>query len=430
MAVDGSGHLAPDPVGSAVLASIAMWVGKVSEREAISLALKHFSYENLKEAAVKGVKPYAECRIPHHEQSEELAKNIVDAVTKISNDDHPKATFVVASEELFSVPGVESSLTPLDTDSVGARLLSMEVSIGALSASLEQIRGLGQSVDTLAKIVTGLQGQLKSVSLTTPVATVAKQPVLQPASQQVGASYALVAGRGSGQEVEWRNAASATQMRKRKRDAPSLDSPQQETPRRPAPITPPSALFQEALNQNGVSGLSQMLQQERQMADEHNGFTLVAGNRRKQRQRRQAKQVQGASVVEAGGSLPSPYSVFIRNTDPNYGEEDIQKYLEECAAAMPEEEKLKDGLKVLKVQNIPIKRRDGAPPRSKCWKVTVDSMCKEHMLKARAYPSSWSARQWYGNQNWNTGLEKRGEAPPVNAGTTSPSAINSLMVVA
>ena len=432
---DESGQLAPDPVGSAVLASIAMWVGKVSEREAISLALKHFSYENLKEAALKGVKPYAECRIPHHEQSGELAKNIVEAVTKICNDDHPKATFVVASEELFSVPGVESSLTPLDTDSVGARLLGMEASIDALAASLEQMKGLGQSVETLAKVVTGLQGQLKSLPLPPPV------PVSQ---QQVSASYAAVAGRG-GSEVE----ISGADQRKRKRGAPTLGSPQQGTPMRPAPITPPSALFQEALDQSGVPGLSQMLRDQRQKSEEQSGFTLAAGNRRKQR--RQAKLLKGASEVEAGGGLPSPFSVFIRNTDPSYGEGDIQKYLEECAAAMPEEDKLKDGLKIIKVDNIPIKRRDGAPPRSKCWKVTVESHCKEHMLKARAYPSSWSARQWYGSRNWqaaeaagqlstatsrplmvqhvaeNTGLERR---EPVNAGTTSPSAHSSSMVVA
>ena len=39
---------------------------------------------------------------------------------------------------------------------------------------------------------------------------------------------------------------------------------------------------------------------------------------------------------------------------------------------MPEEEKLQGGLQVLQVRNIPIKHKDGAPLRSKCWKVTVE----------------------------------------------------------
>ena len=100
-------------------------------------------------------------------------------------------------------------------------------------------------------------------------------------------------------------------------------------------------------------------------------------------------------------------------------------YLEECAAAMPEEEKLKDGLQIIQVRNIPIKRLDGAPLRSKCWKVTVDEKCKDHMLKPRAYPSRWSARQWYGSRNWqeNSGQSTMArvtelQVPRPNAGET------------
>ena len=377
--------------------------------------MKYFSHEKLK-AAANGVKPYAECTIPQGEQNEQLAKNLVKAVSKLCQEEDPKVVFLVRSMDLFSVPGVESSITPMDTGSVGARLLNMEVSIDALSTSVEQMRGLGQSVDTLAKVVTGLQGQLKSL----PVDGVVQQQQVGPATvvqvqeQTASRSYAAVAGRGPSQS---HGATTAEAQRKRKRDLPSGASPVQETPKRPNPATPPSALFQAALVQNGVRGISQMLREERERSDElqQEGFTLASGNRR--RQRRQAKLLQGESEVQAGGSLPSPFSVFIRNTDPNYGEDDIKKYLVECAAAMPAEEKLQCDLQVLQVRNIPIKHNDGAPLRSKCWKVTVDQKFKEHMLKARAYPSSWSARQWYGSSSQQTrsGLKVVAGADPSGA---------------
>ena len=71
----------------------------------------------------------------------------------------------------------------------------------------------------------------------------------------------------------------------------------------------------------------------------------------------------------------------------------------------------------MQVNHIPLSRRDGAPLRSKCWKVTVDSQFKEHMMKAKAYPSSWSARQWYGNnsQKARLGLNVVAGADPSSA---------------
>ena len=109
-----------------------------------------------------------------------------------------------------------------------------------------------------------------------------------------------------------------------------------------------------------------MLKEQRQHTDQV-GFE-PAGSRKQRR--KQHMLLQGNSEVQAGGGLPSPFSVFIRNTDPNYTEGDIKKYLLDCAAAMPEEDKLKDELQIVQVCHIPLNRRDGAPPRSKCWKVT------------------------------------------------------------
>ena len=403
----------PESVRDVVLSTISMWVDKLPAREVEMLALKYFSFEKLREA-VKVVKRFINCTMTQGEQVDLLARNLVGAVTKLGQSDEPIVEFLVDCKELFAVPGVESTLMPLDVSSVGARLVNMEVSLEALTASVQQIGNVAKSVDTLASVVTSLQEQQRqAVSAQTEVGGQVHQAVVQQQanvlSQAGNASYAAIAGRGA--------VAPAENLGKRKRGATSIGSPHQETPRRPNPATPPSALFQQALVQNGVQGLSQMLHDERQKSDEREGegFTMAAGTRRWKR--RQAKLLQGASEVQAGGGLPSPYSVFIRNTDPNYTEGDIKKYLEECASAMPEDEKLESGLKITHVCNIPIKRSDGAPPRSKCWKVTVDSEFKEHMMKAKAYPSSWSARQWYGNnsQKARLGLNVVAGADPSGA---------------
>ena len=401
----------PQNVCDVVLSTISMWVEKVPAREVETLAMKHFGYEKMK-AAATGVKPFAECSIPHGEQPDVLARNLVAAVMKICQEAEPKVVFLVRSIDLFSVPGVESSLMPLDVSAVGARLLGMEASLETLSTSLKGMANLEKTVETLAGVVTNLKEQQRQEN----DVAIARQVGSAAVGNVPGSYAAAVSGRRVGEGA-------AENQLKRKRGPASATSPRQQTPRRPDPATPPSALFKEALELNGVQGVSQMLREERQRSDEHDGFTLAVGNRR--RQRRQANLLQGASEVVAGGGLPTPFSVFIRNTDPNYTEGDIKRYLEECAAAMPEEEKLKDGLQIIQVRNIPIKRLDGAPLRSKCWKVTVDEKCKDHMLKPRAYPSRWSARQWYGSRNWqeNSGQSTMArvtelQVPRPNAGET------------
>ena len=125
MSEDDSG---PENVCDVVLATLAMWVEKVPAREVETLAMKYFAYDKLK-AAASGVKPYTECTIPQGEQPQVLARNLVAAVTKLCQCDEPKVVFLVRSMDLFSVPGVESSLMPLDASAIGARLLGMEASM-------------------------------------------------------------------------------------------------------------------------------------------------------------------------------------------------------------------------------------------------------------------------------------------------------------
>ena len=124
----------PQMVCDMVLSTISMWVEKVPAREVETLAMKHFGYDKLK-AAATGVNRFAECTIPHGEQPGVLARNLVTAVMEICQKAELNVVFLVKNVDLFSVPGVESSLMPLDVSAVGARLLGMEASIETLSDS-------------------------------------------------------------------------------------------------------------------------------------------------------------------------------------------------------------------------------------------------------------------------------------------------------
>ena len=374
----------PVNVSNAVLSTISMWVDRLPAREVEALAMKFFPYEKL-EDAVHELKPFIKCTLPHRNQTDVLARNLVGAVIKLGQADEPIVEFLVKSKDLFSIPGVESSLMPLDVSSVGARLLGMEASIETLSTSMQQMGNVAKAVDTLASVVTRLQEQQRQVVL---------PPV--PVSARSGNG---TAGQGPLKPL-YSEAAAKSSQEKRKRGDSSPNSPRQETPHRPQPATPPSALFQEALAQNGVS---QMLKQQRELAEgrtdelDQDGFQQVLGKHKKLL--RKKKLLQGSSEVKAGGGHPVPFSVFIRNTDPSYSEGDVKRYLEECADSLPPEEKLSEKLDILQVCNIPIKKTDGGALRSKCWKVTVASQFKEHMLSPKAYPSSWFARQWFRNGN-------------------------------
>ena len=146
-------------VASVELSAIFSWVnkGRVNKCErAESLALKYFSYEKLKQAA-NYVKPYAECSIPHGEQSEQLCRNVVKAVKNISNQDEPGVKFFVSAKDLMFLPWFEHTLVPMDTSAVGARLLNMEAAVEKVSDSLQQVSKLEQAVQVLTTVVTKLQ---------------------------------------------------------------------------------------------------------------------------------------------------------------------------------------------------------------------------------------------------------------------------------
>jgi hypothetical protein len=114
------------------------------------------------------------------------------------------------------------------------------------------------------------------------------------------------------------------------------------------------------------------------------------------RRRRQGGANKGSSTIKADGGVAAPVSVFISGTSPNCNEDGVKEKLLQCAAAVPVEQGLEGGVKlvILKVEHIPIKIPYGEERRSRCWKVTLAPEFAGHMAKGEAYPAAWGWRKW------------------------------------
>ena len=122
------------------------------------------------------------------------------------------------------------------------------------------------------------------------------------------------------------------------------------------------------------SMLSQGLRDTRQEQGSRGG---ERGWEEQRRRRRQGGVSKGSSTVEADGGVAAPVSVFISGTSPNCSKDGVKEKLLQCAAAVPVEQGLEGGVKlvILKVEHIPIKIPYGEERRSRCWKVTVAPEC-------------------------------------------------------
>ena len=130
--------------------------------------------------------------------------------------------------------------------------------------------------------------------------------------------------------------------------------------------------------------------------------------------RRQPRKVNyGKCKVDIAGGEAAPYEIFIGNTNPASTEEKIGEVLKKCADLLPEDQKLAVPLQVLKITCLSKANENGEPLRTKCCKVQVPNMFREHMLKDIAYPSGWSHRRFFPKK-----IQK--SVPPVDPHASEP----------
>ena len=343
--VEERGDLQPKPpevVDHALLATVAMWVGKVSSKEAIRLTEVYYKFEEVYEANVilsekmglsKPTKP--SMRGANSDQLGRASSDLVKNLADLSQQASPKVLPVVGPSSLALVPMVENTYQPRDDIALGARVLNLEKVIGDLSKAIMDMKN-------------------------TP-----------PPSTPVPATYAGAAAAATSTEAT-------------------------------AGVRPGAAIG--AIRKNWPNGLgvrdrgrspsvkrkpeSQEIREPETVVEQDPPFTEV--------QRRRPRKVQyGKSSVTVTGGEAAPYEVFIGNTNPASTKAIIEEVLKECANSMPVGMELDEEFRILDIECLTKSRDDGYPIRTKSWKVKVPHKFRDHMMRPEAYPLGWSSRRYF-----------------------------------
>ena len=376
-----------------ILASIEGWIrssGRPQE-DIVERIMTAFDMEELRKAATRlreGKWASQQFKVPDRgpaDYSRQLATVVYKALLSIQDQGQPKVQFWVCAAEMHKVPGA-AFVDNLDEVGVSARLGGVDGKLDAIMERLKDAESLKESVTDLARVVTGLQEQLKaqSVELQQVQAggsyadrTRVTRPLLRVAQSGRNRSGSVKRGRDQAEEVEGNVA-------KQMKEAGDVEVHQALEMRHAHPAVQGSALSQDL----------------QALRHEENGW-------QKPRKRRQGGIRKGSSAVQADGGISAPVLIFISGTNPNCTEEKVKEKLVECAAAIakdPGQENVKE-LVVLKVEHIPIKIPQGEERRSRCWKVTLGPEFADHMARDEAYPAAWGWRKWNRGPRASQGTE-------------------------
>ena len=391
-----------------VLATIDSWISDGQPKEeAVAKIMKSFCMKDLREAASdlkKGGWCVPQISVTQEssagaEYSRKLAEKVFDGLVSIQNQAAVNVRFWVSSEDLLKVPGARQHLEDqMDEHAVSARLAGVDVQLGLVLDKMKSTEELAGIVAALAKTVTELQADLKesrrvqqqqaeALKEATQAFETAAQMSEQSKEIPPNQSYAAVAGGRSRVRSLQQGGRHRSGSTKRVRDDdgdglhPSqkqrLEILQAEESRNAHPCPPGSVLSQDLTSLAARTG----------------GGDFIEVKRRTERRQRGGPVKQGSSQVEADGGEKPPFSVFLSGTHPATTEEVVKEKLTQCAVAVGKGEE--SPLKILKVEHIPLKIPEGEVPRSKCWKVQVESSWAEHMMSSEAYPAAWGWRKWH-----------------------------------
>ena len=393
-----------------VLVSIDSWVRSgLPKDDVIEKIMSSVSLHELRDAAqvLRGGKWGEEMvRVPQ-EGDAEYSRNLAGAVYKgllsIQNSGTLKVKFWVSSNDLLKVPGARQYLEDgLDAQAVGARLAGVDAQIGLMMDRLKAAENLEATVTELARTVTALKDELKD-SRKVNQEQCGNLKGAASAFEKAAAAIAQAGPRQSTPGHTWADRVAGSQSRRqsrvrslqsganRDRSISSKRGLEGEDLEENASRRPRVESSEELRNANAIrashaapsnSALSQSLAAI-------GGFVEV-------KRRKRGFISRGASTVEADGGEKPPYSVFLSGTSTSTTDAIVKEKLCACYAALSSEDDVvpRAELKVLKVENIPLKIPQGETPRSRCWKVTVAPEFEEHMARGEAYPQAWGWRKW------------------------------------
>ena len=331
----------PPDIESFLVATIAMWLGKMTPKECECLAAKHFSYEILTKYGVEKINESKLAKVAKNNDglNNILASRVVTAVNVLKN--HEKCPrFIIPLEQVELLPGMPiTGDLSVSESTVSSRLDSLEKNHDVVMKALDEIR--------------------KSLSFKTAVPNVGQSDMTQVSAPSVHLfpPHLGTAGSGSGLLKP-----SSTELRTRTFSNSSLRS----------------------------TG-SKRSRHEAEVDEDKDTYANVAGKRPK------PKVNQGKSKVTIAGSDNAilPFEAYIGNTHPKSKPEIIEKYLRECFDNAPSDIKPEGSFEVIKIECCTKPRDDGKEPWCLNWRVTIDQKFRDYILNPDAIPVGWTSRRYY-----------------------------------
>ena len=329
----------PPDIESYVIASIAMWLEKMTPKECDNLAARHFSYECLTKFGVEKINESKLAKVVKNNDglNSVLATRVVKAVNELKNlQQCPR--FMVPPDQIELIPGIPlTGDTSVNEATVNSRLDSLEKNHELVMKTLNEIR---QSVTM--KNLPLIQAQVPSGQLNHITA-----PAIHLTPPTFGASNNIVnvaddRSRGRSSSTSSNRSAGT----KRSRD---------------------------------------------EIEDNNENWAKVAARKGKSKVQKGNSKV----TITPGENAILPFDVYIGNTHPKSNSEVIVKYLNECFEIASSEIKPEGPFEIMKIECCTKPRDDGKEPWCLNWRVTLDHRFSDYILKPDAIPVGWTSRRYY-----------------------------------
>ena len=329
----------PPDIESFVVATIAMWLSKMTPRECEDLAAKYFSFEVLTKYGVDIINGSKLVKIVKNNDglNAVLASRVVTAVINLKIL-VPCPRFMIPPDQVEFIPCIPViGTSAVNEPTLTSRLESWEKNHDLVMKALQEIR---QSVSSQASAVVPHQPPVSFMNHVSPSNHLCPPPLGGQKTSTAGAvrerSLSATSNRSAGS--------------KRNRE--------------------------EALDD-----------------DKSDSWATVAGKGKKNKPK--VQQGSGKVTVNQGENAILPFDVYIGNTHPKSKPEVIEKYLKECYEHASSDIKPEGPFEIIKIECCTKPRDDGKDPWCLNWRVSIDQKFRDYVLNPAAIPVGWTSRRYF-----------------------------------
>ena len=330
----------PPNIESFVVATIAMWLSKMTPRECEDLAAKYFSYEILTKYGVNSINESKLAKVARNNDglNDVLASRVVTAVATLKNL-VPCPRFMIPPEQVEYIPciPITGNLT-VNESTVTSRLESLEKNHEVVMQALKEIR---QSVSVQASAVVQNQAPVSFMN------------------QGAGPSILLCPPPVGGQKT---STAAASRER--------------------------------SLSVNSNKSTSSKRSRDEALGDDKgDSWATVAGKGK--RSKPKVQQGSGKVTISQSENAILPFDVYIGNTHPKSKPEIIERYLKECYENASSDIKPEEPFEVKNIECCTKPREDGKEPYCLNWRVSIDQRFRDYIMNPNAIPVGWTSRRYF-----------------------------------